>query len=320
MNYQATAERLLLFCIPLFFKKAARIPTKSSSHILYTGLTGKKNGLGLLQVKRVHYIIYVDRVWLMDFVISTYLLLLVRKTYGLKSSTVRLIVSAAAGASVFVLLLLLPGIGLVFKLFLQAVCVELLLLKAAFSLRTKEMVVRLYVCMNGYGLLSGGMICFMAGYLPGMRGELSMWKVLFASTVTAGLVSLYLHFRRRGRTQFYTVKLDFYGETLVCRGFADSGNSLYEPYGRRPVSILTAEEAAPFLERVPPEKHFLVPFHSIGKKHGLLHAVELPGMEVEDGEERRAFRKVVVALSEEAVTEKGNYQIILHPKFVRQEE
>ena len=60
----------------------------------------------------------------------------------------------------------------------------------------------------------------------------------------------------------------------------------------------------------------LIPFHSIGKRHGLLEAVELPRMEVEVGEEKRVFQKVVVALSEDVVTEKGNYQMILHPKFV----
>ena len=43
-------------------------------------------------------------------------------------------------------------------------------------------------------------------------------------------------------------------------------------------------------------------------------------MEVEDLEQKKVFRKVVVALSEEALTGKKDYQVILHPEFVRQEE
>lgn len=113
------------------------------------------------------------------------------------------------------------------------------------------------------------------------------------------------------------VKLDFYGETLCCRGLADSGNSLYEPYGERPVSILEKKKAGKLAGRVPQEKYYLVPYHSIGKKHGLLTAVELPKMEVEEGGQKRVFFKTVVALSDEVVTEKGNYQMILHPDFVR---
>ena len=113
---------------------------------------------------------------------------------------------------------------------------------------------------------------------------------------------------------FCTVKLDFYGEMLVCRGFVDSGNSLYEPYGGRPVSIIAREAAKPFLERIPPEKCYLVPFHSIGKEHGMLPAAELPTLSVEVGEEKRIVPKAVVAFSEEAPTKKGNYQVILHPK------
>ena len=52
----------------------------------------------------------------------------------------------------------------------------------------------------------------------------------------------------------------------------------------------------------------------------MLRAVELPWMEVDDGEERRIFTKAVAALSEEVLTGKGGYQVILHPEFVRLEE
>lgn len=268
----------------------------------------------------MHYVIYIDRVWLMDFVISTYLLLLVRKAYGLKSSLLRLMLCAAAGAAASVLILLSPGIRLPVKLFLQAVCVECLVLKAAFSFRTKEMVVRSYICMSGCGLLLGGFLSFVSGYLPGAGINASLWGTLITATVTAGIVWLCLHFRKKRKRELYTVRLDFYGETFSCRGLVDSGNSLYEPYGRRPVSILEKRAVETLLERVPAEKQYLVPFHSIGKTHGLLAAVEVPQIEVEKGEERCVFRKVVVALSEEKATGKGNYQMILHPEHVRQEE
>ena len=107
----------------------------------------------------MRYTIYIDRVWLMDFVITTYLLLLVRKTYRLKSGIIRLFISAAASAVAFVLLLLLPGIWWPVKLFVQAVCMEPLLLKAAFSFRAKEMVVKSYICMSSYALFMGGLVC-----------------------------------------------------------------------------------------------------------------------------------------------------------------
>lgn len=267
----------------------------------------------------MHYVIYIDKVWLMDFVISTYLLLLVRKTCGLRSSIVRLLLCAAVGAAVFVFFLLLPGVWLPVKLFLQAVCVEYLLLKTAFSFRTKEMAVRSYICMSGYGLLLGGFVCFVSGYLPGKRNP-DLRGTLFAVTLAAGAVWLYLHIRKKRKRDFCTVKLDFYGETCVCRALVDSGNGLREPYGGRPVSVLEKQAAGELLSRVPPEKHYLVPFHSIGKEHGLLAAVELPQIEVEEGEESMVLKRAVVALSEETIAQKGNYQMILHPQHVRQEE
>ncbi len=40
-------------------------------------------------------------------------------------------------------------------------------------------------------------------------------------------------------------------------------------------------------------------------------------MEVDDGEEKKVFSGVVVALSEEVRADKTGYQVILHPEFVR---
>lgn len=267
----------------------------------------------------MHYIIYIDKVWLMDFVISTYLLFLTGQTYRMQKRLIRLLASAAAGATVFTILLLLPGIGFLPKILIQTVCVNPLLLRAAFSFRTKEMVVKAYACMHGYGLLIGGITACVSGYLPGGQRRLHFWEILFLCTLSAGAVSLYLFLRKKSRKEagLYAVKMDFYGKKLDVTGFADSGNGLYEPYGRRPVSVLEKKAAESFLERVPPEKHLLVPFHSIGKKHGLLAAVELPGMEVDDGEEKKVFSRVVVALSEEVRADKTGYQVILHPEFVR---
>lgn len=300
--------------MPVFFYKGTRIPTKFPSGTEYTGDYRKENGLWRQRVRAVHYTIYVDRVWLMDFVISTYLLLLVKKTFGLRAGVFRLAVCAAAGALLFVLLLLLPGVAFPAKVFVQAVCLELILLKAAFSFRTKEWMIRSYLCMNGFGLFLGGFICAAVGFLPGMKRNLSTGKVLLAATMAAGLVSLYLEFRKKRGGELYAVKLDFYGETFSAKGFADSGNSLYEPYGGRPVSIVGKQAVGKFLERIPPEKRYLVPFHSIGKEQGLLEAAELPLLTVEIGEEKYVFQKAVVAFSEETVTKKGNYQVILHPE------
>lgn len=240
----------------------------------------------------------------------------------MKCKPLRLFISAAAGATIFVVLLLLPGVGAISGILFQALCAGPLLLKAAFSFRTKEMVVKSYTCMNAYGLLFGGMILCLSGYLPGIGRDLRTGKVLLITTATTAFISGCLYFRRksRRRRRIYTVRLDFYGETITLKGFVDSGNSLREPYARRPVSIVDLRSVGNLVKRVPAEKHYLIPFHSIGKRHGLLQAVELPWMEVDDGEEKRVFSKAVAALSEEVLTEKEDYQVILHPEFVRLEE
>lgn len=270
----------------------------------------------------MHYKIYIDKLWFVDFVMNTYLLLLVRQTFGFRSRLFKVFISAALSGVVFVVLLLLPGLPLWLKILFQALPGNFLLLQAAFSFRTKETAVRSYACMNGYALLLGGMLFALSGYPAGKKLGTSAFGVLFCGGGTALLAGVYLHDKKkRAKSRgLYQVTLDFYGKSLVCRGFLDSGNSLREPYASRPVAVLEKAAAEGFLERVPDEKHFLIPFHSIGKQHGLLSAVELPAMEVDGKGRREVFEKVVVALADGKLSARGGYQMILHPQFIRQED
>lgn len=266
----------------------------------------------------MYYEIYIDKLWFMDFIINTYLLLLVRETFGLKCRIRRLLLAAAGNAAAFVTLFLLPGPGSMLKLFIQLGLINLSLPWAAFSLRTKERIVKSYFCMNGYGLLLGGATLAVTN-LPFWKKDVSekLSGIFFTESLIFLAVFAYLYFRRKEKSRtIYRVELDFYGEKLSCAGLLDSGNSLFEPYGGRPVSILEEKTAGELAGRVPEEKRLLIPYHSIGKSHGILPAVELPEIIIDTGEEKLINRKAVVALCGERLSGTQRYQMILHPEYI----
>ena len=103
-------------------------------------------------------------------------------------------------------------------------------------------------------------------------------------------------------------------------GFMDTGNSLFEPISGKPVCVvdkdlyeaLCDEEAKGFR---------IVPYTSIGKKCGIMHASPVDVMEIRFREEELVLRDIYIACSEE-FTEEGATQgtepirILLHPKLI----
>ena len=105
------------------------------------------------------------------------------------------------------------------------------------------------------------------------------------------------------------------GEKQIdCRGLMDSGNSLYEPITRRPVVIVEKEL---LLQNgiAEPEIFFAIPYHAIGTKNGILKGVLADELEIPMQREERSWQKVMLGIYEGKISSKDEYQVILHPKL-----
>ena len=119
--------------------------------------------------------------------------------------------------------------------------------------------------------------------------------------------------------------------------FFDTGNSLYDSVLQRPVSIIRKETLEKLCDADTMEKlrefqmgkaesgqdvsfqrlhpHFLV-FSSLGCSSGLLVAVTLDAMYLENEEVQKVIRHPVVAFSGEDSSYFGDCQMILHPNLI----
>jgi stage II sporulation protein GA (sporulation sigma-E factor processing peptidase) len=64
----------------------------------------------------------------------------------------------------------------------------------------------------------------------------------------------------------------------------------------------------------------IIPFHSIGKKSGLLQAFQAETLEVESGGVWKSVEKPWVAVCDECVSVDGEYEVILHPGMLINEK
>ena len=122
------------------------------------------------------------------------------------------------------------------------------------------------------------------------------------------------------------VRLSFKDKTKIISGLIDSGNSLYEPYTGKPVHIVQISSVKELLDGVDitMEKFKLVPFSSLGKKHGLIRVIcfdELcvysDELDLQDTEDIIYIEKdATVGLYDECLSKTDEFQILLH-KIVR---
>lgn len=105
----------------------------------------------------------------------------------------------------------------------------------------------------------------------------------------------------------------YLGQKKCCiKGMIDTGNGLRDPVTNEPVSILDRKTAMKFLGEEKMGKIRYVPYHSIGKREGVLPVVRIDKMCVEN-DEIHWIKNPLIGISEEEITAEDTYQMILNP-------
>lgn len=146
------------------------------------------------------------------------------------------------------------------------------------------------------------------------------------STGTALFFIRYLGERFRQQNKFlYQVSFQWQETVFHVCGFLDTGNFLYEPIGKLPVSVM---EEAVFLEyfkeplTIFMKKHSvkdirMIPYHTVGKENGLMPGILVTNIQITNGNQKVEVDRGVVGISRKPLSEKGHYQMLLHPDLIK---
>ena len=191
--------------------------------------------------------------------------------------------------------------------------------------KTKEIYGR-YLCIAFLmAILLGGSI----GLLQKRMGEdtFSFWQMLVLPPVLSFFLKRILqrHLPKKARL-LYDVILFFGEKQYVMKGLLDTGNSLVDPISKKAVSIASREVFVSDLEKeglingFPPERFRAIPYHSVGKKNGILCGYEMDCLMIDTDERKIIIEKPVIGISEVPVGSSKTYQIILQPELLREGE
>ncbi len=267
----------------------------------------------------MRYEIYVDRFLFMHVGLHVLLLFLTAKLGNYPLAWKRIAAAAGMGSLLSLLVLLWPAQGgetvVTVKTLLSAAG-SFAMLPVAFGIRGRGEWAH---CTASYAAC----ICLAGGVLAAVdsigRPSQSSLRILAAVTCTAAGGAWFIRRMRLARANPFWLALLKEGEKS-CRVTAlmDSGNGLLEPVSKEPVCIVQKEVMQKLGLLQKPEKFRLIPYHSIGRQHGLLKAAAVEEMYLQKGAQRLTKRKVWLAESEEALSTSGRYQLLLHPALVEE--
>ena len=156
---------------------------------------------------------------------------------------------------------------------------------------------------------------------PGVRQAATPLSILLPSAAAAALgAGILCRERRRNRNPLWEVRIEDGGKEIQLTGLMDSGNSLYDPISGCPVCVLERAAAERFglLDRA--DRFRLIPYHSVGKVHGLLPAAPVDTLYLfRDGQSLQRDH-VMLAVGDGHLSAKNRYQMLLHPALLEEKK
>ena len=261
----------------------------------------------------MHYEVYLDSLFLLNFGMNLLLLIMVDHSTCRTATWYRLLCGAGIGAGCYLLPFLWKGKALV-KIVFCLLPGTLLMLTVTFRIRNpRTLWVYFRKQMYDTFLLGGILLALLRGipagiiYAPGIGlalglGTLAVWMILRG---------------RRAEAENGTcceVVLQGTEQEVSIAAIVDSGNTLTEPISGAPVSVVDAE----IFHSLWPEglsTFRVIPYHSVGKKNGILYGYRVPQMKIRMQGVEKICSDVWLAVSEEEIAGK-EISMLLHPALL----
>lgn len=252
------------------------------------------------------YELYLDSLFLVNFVMNLYLLELVNLRTLRTAPRRRVAAGAALGALAYMAPFFFPGPGWL-KLSLGFLAGTAGMIKFTFRARSFRAFFRVGEKLLWYSFLMGGGLLFVIGTVPALREKLlTVFGILGAGAVLFLALS-WQNERKNGR-RFCRAVLVGKGARITVNALIDTGNSLTEPISGKPVSIIDRHVFEGLWREGEPEGYRAVPYHSIGKKRGILQGYLLPELLLEIDGMTKICRNVYVGVSEELLSAEENLE------------
>lgn len=255
----------------------------------------------------MHYELYIDLFFLVNFLMDYFLLLMVGKM--LKCRIRRLRIAAGSGLGAFLTCIFIVFLrGKLWRLVLFHGVMSLSLLKTGLEIKEKRTLVKAWILLYVSAFLLGGIlnvfqpyvrvgIVFLVLAFGGYHLSLGIWNLLS-----------YFHRNKSGSCK---VRLYRNHKEYEVYAMIDTGNRLRDPLTGRPVHVIAGEMAEKF-DCGDLKSARVITYRSIGKENGTMPVLTMDCMCCWCEQEEKWVEKPLVAVSENQELS-GVYEMILNP-------
>lgn len=257
-------------------------------------------------------VLYIDIWFGINFGMNLLLLWIVGEVGRKPFQIFRLLLAAAGGAFGGCLLFFLP-ISLWLQNLVQYLVLPCFMIWCAFPVSCIQEGIRMFLLL------------YLAAFLTGGIGEIlvkhfgrHVWTINFLIISLICVIKAVLLPLMKGEAEkqrLYDIELEKDGNTAKMRALLDTGNRLYEPYGGKPVCVVSASCVRELTKEAGGVLY--IPYQSIGKQSGMLPAMAFDGMRIL-GKQTIQVNRPVIALYQGEVSSDGSYQMLLHGELLKE--
>lgn len=259
----------------------------------------------------MYYEIYIDSLFLVNLVMNLYCLELVNLLFLRTATRKRVLFGAALGGILYLIPFLLPGPAwLKILIFFPSSAAVMILV--TFRIRRVEAFFRVCGTLLLISFAFGGSLLFLFRIFPGMRRFLTGVLGILAIGALVFMEAAHLLLHKEGQ-ELCRAELIGKGARITVTALLDTGNGLVEPISGKPVCILEKNVFDGLWRTGNPEGFRAIPYHSVGKKNGILYGYLLPEMKLEKEGMVIVHKNIYVGVSKDALSSSGGYCMIVSP-------
>lgn len=273
----------------------------------------------------MYYEIYIDVLFLNDFLLDFLLLLFLWKVLGCRTAYWRIFLGAAVGAGMSCIALLIPIPFPMMKLALFHVVINTIMIKTAYRITDRELFWEAFGMLYVSSFLMSGILRFLESVIDslfemgteGRDATSNPWVaigllgvVIISYFLMQGIGFFVKRLQRNLRSKCRVVLYTSTG-TYELQALLDTGNELVDKVSGKGVNVIDKALADKILSEEEMKTIRYVPYQSIGKA-GVLPAVRITSMTIKDYQ----IDNPIIGISERDISTKASYQIILNPDIL----
>ncbi len=268
----------------------------------------------------MHYELYIDVFFLINFMMDYLLLCLLQKMLSVRAGRLQRFLGALTGAGLTCLVVVLRVPYPWMKLVLYHGVIGVLMLKTGLDLPFGKKLLRGMVFLYIGSILMGGV---MQLFRPCLRtGSLFFALALLGYLASQGIWSLLSMLARHKETEF-EVRLYLGEKSCTLRALYDTGNHLREEQTHMPVNLIrpgVLKQLGTDLEKLEEEREmYLIPYQSIGEDAGMLPAFYMERLCLNRRGQELVIEKPLIAVCNEHM-DSMDYDMILNPDLTGGEQ